>query len=253
MSNSLSNAVTIVRGLVWLAILGLLGAGGWVGYRVMDERAELDRELKEKTEQLAAKTLEVGRLTVENQKLNLALRLLKIDHRVAEITVLDQDREQQRPQTRFEFVELTKDGAPIGDRKVFTVEGDIVYVDAWVIKYADDLVETSDPMRSTSVCLFRRIFGEYQEPNGGFALDAAGSRPAVYSEGNDMSPLEHELWANFWEYANDPEKAKRAGVRAAHGEAPSIRLRVGQRYKVELRASGGLSIIPERTPERPAS
>ena len=68
-----------------------------------------------------------------------------------------------------------------------------------------------------------------------------------------MSPLEHDLWANFWDYANDPAKAKQAGVRAAHGEAPSIRVQAGKRYRVELRASAGLSIIPEEQMRRPAS
>jgi hypothetical protein len=253
MSNTISNLANIVRGLVWLVVLGLLGAGGWVGYQVVNERSQIDRELKEKTEQLAAKQAEVQRLTTENQKLNLALRLLKVDRRVAQIVVLDQQQENERPKTRFQFVELTTDGNPIGEKKEFTVEGDTIYVDAWVIKYADDLVEKGDPLRSTSVCLFRRIFGEYQEPSGGFVLDPAGSRPSVYSQGQELSPLERDLWANFWEYANNPAKAKKAGVRAAHGEAPSMRLQAGKRYRIELRASAGLSIIPDEQPSKPAS
>jgi hypothetical protein len=253
MSTTVSAIANIVRGLVWLVALSLLGAGGWIGYHVVNDRALVDRELKEKTELLAAKAAEVDRLTTENQKLNLALRLLKIDHRVAEIVVLEQQRDEARPKTRFQFVELTKDGSPIGEKKEFTVEGDTIYVDAWVIKYADDLVEKGDPLRSTSVCLFRRIFGEYQEPSGGFVLDAAGSRPSVYSQGAELSPLERDMWANFWEYANDPAKAKKAGVRAAHGEAPSMRLQAGKRYRIELRASAGLSIVPEEAVSKPAS
>ena len=246
MSNTITGLANIIRGLAALAIVGLVASGGWVAYRAFDERARLDRDLEERT-------AEVAKLTTQNDKLKLALRLLKVDHRVAEITVLDQHQENQRPVTRVQFAEMTTGGDPIGDKKIFTVDGDTIYVDAWVIKYSDDLVESGDPLRSTSVCFFRRIFGEYQEPREGFALDAAGSRPAVYSQGNEMSPLEHDLWANFWEYANDPAKAKRAGMRAAHGEAPSIRLQMGKRYKVELRASGGLSIIPDDVPRQPAS
>jgi hypothetical protein len=253
MSNSISAFASIVRSLVFLAVLGFLGAGGWIAYEAYDHRNQLERDLKDATEQLAEKKAEIERLSRENQKLSLAIRLLKIDHRVAEITVLDQHDENDRPQTRFQFAELTKDGSPTGNKKEFTVAGDIVYVDAWVIKYADDLVEASDPLRSTSVCLFRRIFGEHQQPSEGFALDPAGSRPSVYSQGDEMSPIEQQLWSNFWEYANNPAKAKQAGVRAAHGEAPSIRLQVGKRYKVELRASGGLSIVPEDGTARPAS
>ena len=253
MSNSVSAFASIARSLVLLIVLGFLGAGGWVAYEAYDQRNRLERDLNEATARLAEKTAEVERLSQENQKLSLAIRLLKIDHRVAEITVLEQREENDRPLTRFQFFELTKDGNPTGEKKEFTVEGDIVYVDAWVIKYADDLVESSDPLRSTSVCLFRRIFGEHQQPSEGFALDPAGSRPSVYSQGDTMSPAEQRLWANFWEYANNSAKAKKAGVRAAHGEAPSIRLQAGKRYKVELRASGGLSIVPEDGGQRPAS
>jgi hypothetical protein len=247
MSNTVSSVATILRSLVSLVLLAVVGTGGWVAYGIYDARTQIERQLKEATAELAAKTAEVTRLTKENERLDLALRLLKIDHRVAEIVVVDQTAGDERPQTTFQFVELTKDGTAI-DKKEFTVEGDTVYLDAWVIKYDDALIEGDDPLRSTSVCLFRRIFGEYQQPSEGFALDANGSRPAVYSQGNEISPVERDIWANFWQFANDPEKAKQAGVRAAHGEAPSIRLEPGKRYRVELRASAGLSIVPEGTP-----
>ncbi len=46
-------------------------------------------------------------------------------------------------------------------------------------------------------------------------------------------------------YANDPELAASKGVRAIHGEAPSIELREGKTYRIELRSSGGLSIKVE--------
>lgn len=245
MSNTISSLSQIVRGLVSLTLLGVVGTGGWMAYRVYDDRIELDRELQQKTAELAAKTAQIERLGRENQRLNLALRLLKVDHRVAEITVVDQQPGPERPTTRVRFVEVNSDGDPIGEPKTFTIEGDTVYVDAWVIKYADEAVERGDPLRATSVCLFRRIFGEYQEPSEGFAIDPTGSRPAAYSQGNEMTPLEREIWTNFWQYANDPARARQAGVRAAHGEAPSIRLQPGKKYRIELRASGGLSIVPE--------
>jgi hypothetical protein len=244
MANAISNLAGVLRSLVWLAMLGILGTGGWAVYRAFDNSAALEREL---AEQRAA----VERLTKENQRLSVALKLLKVDHRVAAIEVLDQQQQGERPTTRFQFVELGKDGSPIGEKKEYTVEGDMVYLDALVIKYDDALVEAGDPMRSTSVCLFRRLFGEYQEPSQGFAIDAKGSRPSVYSQGDAMSPFERDMWANFWQYANDPAKAKAAGVRAIHGEAPFIRLQPGKRYQVELRASGGLSIKPEDLPARP--
>jgi hypothetical protein len=60
--------------------------------------------------------------------------------------------------------------------------------------------------------------------------------------------MEEEIWTNFWDYANDPQKKKDAGLRAVHGEAPSIRLMPNKRYRLLLRSSGGLSIVSEDAP-----
>src|SRR5262249_49473951 len=160
---------------------------------------ELDRELQQKNAELAAKSAHIERLDRENQRLNLAIRLLKVDHRVAEISSVEQEAGNPRPTTRFRFVEVNADGDPIGEPKNVAIEGDLAYVDAWVIKYADEAVERGDPLRSTSVCLFRRIFGEYQEPNEGVAIDPVGSRPTVYSQGKELLPLERDIWTNFWQ------------------------------------------------------
>jgi hypothetical protein len=63
-----------------------------------------------------------------------------------------------------------------------------------------------------------------------------------------MTEFEREIWRQFWDFANDPDKAEQAGIRAAHPEAPSIKLRPGKEYVIKLRASGGLSINPKGTP-----
>lgn len=246
MANTISNVAVIFRSVASLALVGILGVGGYLAYDTFQGREALQRELE-------AKAAQIQELERVKQQLELANRLLKVDHRVAQINVLERREDGERPTTRFEFVELSDAGDPIGEKKEFTVAGDKVYVDAWVIKYDDSLVEANDPLRSTSVCLFRRVFGEFQEPDKGFPLDAKGSRPAAYSQGDEMSPVERDIWANFWEYANDPSLARAAGVRAVHGEAPNIKLEPGRRYRVELRASGGLSIVPEKDPPRDAT
>ena len=126
----------------------------------------------------------------------------------------------------------------------------MIYVDAWVIKYEDRFVESGDPLRSMSVCIFRRIFGESQEPRAGFVIDSVGSTPAAYRTGGTMTDSEREIWSKFWEYANNPVLAGRAGIRAAHGEAPSIKLMLRKRYRILLRASAGLENVTEEAPGR---
>ena len=274
------NAVNKLAGtIVSLVVLAVIGAGGWYAYqtyfagklRAQREMEEREAKIAGLTHDLAARTHEIDRLGDELtetheqidrleldleakqrqiERLDMAVRLLKVDHRVAQIDVLGQEGSAEGGDlvTHFSFVEIDDRGKPLEEPRVFQVEGDFIFVDAWVAKFTDEFVEMGDPLRSTSICLFRRLFGETQRPSEGFALDSFGSRPAAYRKGGKMSELEREIWGKFWEYANDPVKAEKVGVRAAHGEAPYIKLLPGKRYKVVLRASGGLSLIPEDLP-----
>ena len=65
-----------------------------------------------------------------------------------------------------------------------------------------------------------------------------------------MSDFEQQIWKDFWDIANDEERAREKGIRAAHGEEPYTQLREGKSYRLELRASGGLTIKPARDVKR---
>lgn len=258
---SLSTINSLVRtGLAVLAV-GLLGAGGYYGYRAYNASdlaiQEKEKELEEIRGELAAnKTLleQQKRLLAEKdekiQKLDTSLRLLKVNHRVAWLTVLDQevDPETNELYTTGQFVEVNDEGEMLGEPRLFRIKGDVVYIDSWVVKFDDKYVERAEIDRSTSLVLFRRIFGESQAPNDGIALDAVGSRPKVYGKGEQMSDFEKQIWDEFWTIANDDDKAKKMGIRAAHGEAPSMKLQKGKSYRVLLRASDGLTIPPDSGP-----
>ncbi len=261
-----------------LIILALLGAGAWIGLKtyyaekwaLKEAQAKLaDQEAQVKTlsQDLTIKQEELSRLTQtvktqateisalnkaleakqsEIERLQTVVALLKLDHRVALITVLDQKHsgDDKELHTKFSFVEVNEEGRPLEKPRVFEIKGDIVYLDAWVVKFGFDYLEQGDPLRSTSICLFRRIFGESQPPSEGFVLDADHKPPTAYRTGGKLSEFEEQIWSRFWEYANNPTLAKQAGVRAAHGEAPSIKLLPGKRYRVVLQATGGLRIDP---------
>ena len=121
-----------------------------------------------------------------------------------------------------------------------------------MVKFADEFVEQANLDRSTSICLFRRLFGEHQEPYQGYTLDQVESRPNVYGRDGMVSDFEQQIWSEFWEFANDPTRAAEKGIRAAHGEAVATRLRPGQTYRVLLRASDGLTIQPVPVADRQA-
>ena len=239
-----------------LCLIGVLSALGWiVGQSYLAPKWALE----EAQARLKQREAEVQRLQEDGQakqrqidRLEVSLRLLKVDHRVARIEVLSQTGAagDNSLTTKFSFVELGPNDKPLDAPREFTIQGDLLYVDAQVVKFLDSLIETGDPERTASICVFRRLFGEAQQPRQGFPLDATAAAPTAYRSGRPMSAVEQEIWSRFWDYANDPTLAEKAGVRAAHGEAPSMRLKPGMRYRIELRSSGGLSIVPE--PPKPA-
>ena len=261
MLKALDATSNFIRALVSLLVVGAVGAGGYVGYQTYYEN-ELtlkrhENQLKEKEAELARSQKQIHELNVdlaekkkEIERLSTAVRLLKVDHRVAELTVLDQREapDSDRTVTRFSFVEVNDEGQPLEQPQEFTIEGDIVHIDALVVSFLDEYVEKGDPLRGTSLCLFRRIYGEDQKPSEGFPLDPVGSRPAAYSRGSEPSELEREIWNNFWEYANNPKKAEQAGVRTAQGKVSYTQLREGMRYRLLLRSTGDFTIQPETAP-----
>jgi len=237
----------------------LAGIAGWWTYVVREEvlgsQIELEKargSLAQLEQQLAQSQAEVKQKTKHIQELRVRLALLKIDHRVARIEVVSQesaeggDEPSGELQTTIRFIEYDREGNPVGAEQEITIEGTRLYLESLVIKFEDDYVEAGEFLRGTSLCLFKRLFSERVAPLDGVEIDRHGTHPRAYGDGDSEDEMfQAELWNKFWEYANDPEAAAKKGVRAIHGEAPFMEVRPGGSYKVELRASGGLSIRAE--------
>jgi hypothetical protein len=214
-----------------------------------------DREIRKLGDTIGEREEEIGVLeeTVAEaerriEALDIAMKLLKVDHRIAKMEVVSQGApadDPERIRTVLHFTELGPDGEPMGPGRDITLEGKTVYVETLVVKFEDSYVEHGDSLRGTSLCLFKRVFGEDQKPADGAPLDTAGQQPLAYSGDETPSPLHREIWTRFWDYANDPELASQLGVRAIHGEAPFIETRPGKTYWVELRSSDGMTIRAE--------
>ncbi|MCZ6597725.1 MAG: hypothetical protein O7B99_08815 [Planctomycetota bacterium] len=262
------NTNALLRTLVLLALVVI--AGWWTFYlrgrlgeheEAIAERdatiADLNSEVAARDRRIADLGFEIEERDRRIRQLEVALDLLKIDHRLARIEILEQTPSLVSPgssgssggrgaiTTRMRFTELGPNGEPLGPSRELQVEGRRVYLESLVVKFEDDYVEAGDFLRGTSVCLLRRAFGENQKPSEGVPLDLEGRRPLVYAGDDDPDPFYGELWARFWDYANDPELARGMGVRAIHGEAPFMEVRPGRSYLIELRASGGLTIRAE--------
>lgn len=253
-----------VRTILLAALVGVVGYTGFLVYseytkqdrllqskdadlsEAREKLVSLEGELKTKSEEIGVLQVDVKQKAQHIERLETSIHLLKTDQRLAQLSVVEMERDDQGKavNSTLEFTELSPTGTVISEPKRFTLPGDIVYVDNWIVKFDDKYIENGDIQRGTSLCLFRRVFSEDQIPTEGYSLDEVGMRPQAYSRGGSMTEFEQELWSDFWEIANDREKAEAMGIRAANGEAVSIKVREGQNYSVSLRASGGLSIEP---------
>ncbi len=248
--DSISN---FIRATVSLIAVGLIGGGAWIAYSkyaehelAIRERDELRQQAKRDAAELKRREEQIQKQEEEIARLETSLRLLKFDQRVAQLEVVDQWQDEQgQPVTRVRFAELDNNGNPLQSPREFNIRGERVYVEYWVAKFFDEHVENGVDTKNTSICLFRSIFGDKEKPAEGHLLDDASTLQASYARGREMSALESDIWENFWDYANDRRKAAEVGLRAVHGEAVNIKAQKGKTYRIQLRASDGLSIIPE--------
>jgi len=252
-----------VRTLLIGALIAGAGFAGWQGYsfyyrpqqeigqqerKLQALRLELERmgdDLADRDHRLVELQDELQVTQEQLQRVETSLRLLKLNHRIARIEVVEQatDPETEQLFTTVEFYEVNDEGAPLSSkRRTYKIEGDRIYVECLVAKFEDQYVERSDLDRATAICLFQRIFGEFQQPQEGFELDEVGSRPTSYARGGKVSEFEQQIWNDFWNIANDPHKAAEIGIRAAHADAPSTQVRKGATYQLEIRATGEFTL-----------
>lgn len=274
---------SVLRTLIAMVVVGAAGVGGWFGYRTYyaadierqeaeskllqfetqlqqketalkqkdDVITKLNDSIKQKDGLLAEKEDLIAELNVAIEKkdeeiarLDTAMRLLKVDHRLAEIKVLDMGQKDGQPFIDVEFQEINDDGQPIDQSKQFTLVGDEIRIDTWLVQFEDKYVEQADIDRSTSICLFKRIYGNIEGPMGGHSIENVGTRPVAYARGRPLSDFEKKIWDDFWNIANEPQKAEQLGIRAAAGKSDFVKARKGKTYRVELRASGGTTLKP---------
>ena len=191
-------------------------------------------------------TAKIDQLEKERTELVEYARRLGSSRRVSQVNVFDQCLDaERRIVSRMRWQEIGADGL-LGAPVELQTTGELVYFEALVIKFEQQLVGEGDPDRGASLALFRRIFGENQVPDSALLFDRAA--PAMNSTAWTLdsrersSVTERAIWGRFWELIDDPELAKALGVRIAQVEAPAVPVRAGQVWEVTLDAAGGLNL-----------
>lgn len=231
-----------IRTGLLLVFLGIFSYFGWAGYNHWI-RPGLEAE-KIKAEMVALQ-LQFEKQQAELAKTQTALKLLKVDRRRAYIDVTDTgfDQDTNEPFFVAKFTEVDVDGVPLSEPRTFRLRGRLLFVDSWIVKFDDKHVEASDPLRSTSLCLFKSIYGDIDERSGGYPLDQNDPNIATaYGNRDAQNKFEEQIWNEFWELANDPQQQELMGIRSNHGTVSYIQVLSGMTYQVDLRASDGLSL-----------
>ncbi len=172
---------------------------------------------------------------------------LSRSRRIAHVRIVEQQpgTRGEIDSTSLEFIELDDGGAEIA-RQHITVPGDVVFVDAWTVKFDPALVADGDPLRGRALVLLRRIYSDRMPAREGVTLDVPGAVPPAYAA-DDMGMFEKRLWERFWDLARDPAEAARLGVSVAQGEAVYKPVRTGETYELVVDAIGGMSLKPLST------
>ena len=269
--DNVKTANSVVRTVLLLVVLAGFAYGGYLtytnyvqpgldaklAYQDLQKTNEKLALLHASFDQLTARAVEQQRtidaqikqmadLARANQQLEMANKLLKVDHRLARIKILDKgiDPGTNEKFCLVEFSEVDDQGKSLGEPKQFRLKGEKLYVDAFIVKFDDQFIESADALRSTSMYMFRRIFGEGDGLEGGYPLDVDEKgvvRAAAYVRGSRLSEFEQKIWRNFWAISNDPQKQAELGVRNNHGQINYIDPKPGQVYEFTLRSSDGLS------------
>lgn len=223
------------RSILKLVLLVGVVSAGSIGFYAYRKHSSVEAQLEREQQRTAELRQIVQRLTAER--------------RVADVMVTDQRKIDGVLRTSIVFVEYGKDDAALPAKR-FTIDGNMIHLDAMVVKFDGKFVEQNDPLRGHSVALFTRLYGDTQTPAQGFPIDEPGSVPAVYCDNDPkVRQFQKELWENFWRLADDPGYRTEMGVRIAQGEGLWRPFEPDHLYTITLESNGGLNIRSEPVKE----
>ena len=251
-SKMMDNVKTVnsaVRTLLMVVVAGGLGYGVWLGYhnyiapgvagkQAIAELATLKTEHQKLLEQLKT-------LSADNDRMATSIKLLKFDRRAAYVEVLEKGiDDQKQPYLEVRFTEVDANGDPLGVSKDFTLQGNKIYVDAWVAKFKDRYIEQADALRGAALFKFKRIFGDDEKPSQAQSLESATNVVPDFYQQSVVSDFEKQIWADFHDVCKTPERQDELGLRNLGGQAPYVMAEEGVTYKVTVRSTGDISIAP---------
>ncbi len=266
MPDLMNNVKTInsaVRTVMVVGACSVVGYGGWFGYnnyvkpstqakQAISDLADLRVQFEETETALKASKAELAETNVAldkseelNERLETSMRLLKVDRRMANVTVLVKGKDKEgNPFLEVEFMEVDENDQPIGTARNFTLKGDKFYVDGWVATFEDKYIENADELRSASMFVFKSIYGDAEAPRDAQRLDTesdGNGLPGIY-QNSAKGKFAEQIWGDFWKVCNDTALQNEMGIRTAGGRTTYIEGIEGKTYRVNIRSTGDVSM-----------
>jgi hypothetical protein len=216
----------VLIGIIVIMALGVIGIIALMGYR-------------------GVKT--ISDLLTENKTLKESLTRLTLEEQIGYAKVIKQEQNEGKLFTTLKFIETARDDK--SNRileKEYTIEGDVVFFDAMIVKFGNQLVLDG---KERSLYLWRRVYSENMSPKTGYPIEDIGKEPFRYAKLlNKLHLKDREtFWSNIWELTNDPQKLNTFGVQAVYGNAIYSQLKPGLIYVFKINNAG--QVYPETVPE----
>ena len=183
------------------------------------------------------------KMQMNYRMLNKIIERLSADSRVAEVIVTDvkQNPQSKKTYTTIKFLEYDTNLNPLKP-KYFTFSGNIIQFQSLVIRFDDFYIKRGGRLRGKSAYIFWKVFMLDGKNTQEYEINKAYRVPGGYKIEGLKSPFEERLWRKFWEYALNPEEAKKAGIKNAQIEAPGTKFIPGMIYTIKIEHDGGLRI-----------
>ena len=254
MPDIMNNVKTInsaVRTAMMLGACSVIGYGGYFGYnnyvKPSHDAQRAAAELKELEAKYQQQSFRLTEAEDRVHRLETSMKLLKVDRRLANVTVLEKGFDEfGEPFMEVSFEEVDANDRPVAAARQYVIKGEKLYIDGWIATFEDQYVESADELRAASLFVFKSIYGDAETPKDAQSLDVESrdhSPPGIYNDSTQRD-FEQQIWADFWKVCNDPQLQDELGIRTSQGQTSYVKPIEGKTYRVNIRASGGMSLKP---------
>ena len=189
----------------------------------------------------------IDQLLNENKELRTAITNLSQEEKIGYAKILSQETRDGELFTKILFAETDpSDFTKQILRKEYEIEGDVVHFDTLIVTFGSELVMDGT---ERAMYLWRRLYGEKQTPEQGFAIETEGQPSPRYGQLCEKLSIEEGqlFWDEIWQLSNNPKRLENLGIKAVYGNAVYRQLKPGLIYIFKVSSTGAIhsEIIPD--------